>query len=243
MKTLPSIIAIGLVGCLLLLPPVDAGAAQGAPSDPDDWARLGNLKARQKIEVSLTNLAKHKGKFLAWTEETITLRVKKRELTIPRAEVHRIWVFGGRKIRWGAGIGFLVGIAASPIIGQIDDQPPLGSHVFSSLLTGGAGAAIGASAGLGWRRRILFYERAGGPGSPQAAHPAEFSIDHALTAEVPRPASGNLALHLSKTLRPLTNGRAMEIMAATRPTELPSTSEDESLTARRRLYLAAPTDQ
>ena len=243
-----AVMVIGLAGCLLLLPPVDAGAAQGAPSDPDDaanWARLGHLKPRQKIEVAQTNLAKFKGKFLAWTEEAITLRSMGKKLTIPRDKIHRVWVFGGRKIGKGAFIGLGAGFA----VWALYDGPLDSKHGYSALdvdqnlSSAGIGAGIGAFLGALWRKRILFYSRVGGPGSPQTSEPRVSSVTLTPRATHSRPAPGDLTLHISKSWRPFTTERAMELMAATRPTNLQGTNEDVTLAARRRLYLAVSADQ
>ena len=218
-----------------------------------NWARLGQLRAGQMMEVSLTNLAKHKGKFLDLTQEAISLRVKKREITIPRDAVHRVWAFGGRKIEKGAYIGLLAGFAYWPIFHVLIDDPVsidrngiegfhqgYGIHdlIKPNLISAAIGAGVGAVASLGWRERILFYERGNEAASPQASKAPARSDNRAPTTKGFRPASGDVTFQLSKTLRPFTTERAMEIMGATRPANLPGINEDEALAVRRRLYLA-----
>ena len=240
-----NVIAIGLAACLLWFPPAQAGAsqqAQAAPDDPANWDNLQQLQPGQKVGVVQTNLAKHKGKFLFWTEEEITLRVKKQELTIPREEVHRVRRLGKNHTGSGAAIGAGIGAVVGLLIGRAQwcsGEPGFNVCAFVGLIIGTpVGAATGFNVGSGWRERTLVYQRGDESASPQAAYSMDLSADPALAENDSPPASTEVMLHLSKTLRPFTTERAMEVMASARVTNPLDENEDEALAARRRLYVA-----
>ncbi len=153
MKTLHSVIAIGLVGCLLALPLVEAKALQEAqpPAEPgiSDWNNLQQLRVGDKVEVVRTDLSKYKGKVLAWTEELISLRLKNRDVTISREEVYRVTQLSkghrGRNVLIGLGLGAAVGT----LIGRAQwcsGEPGFNACTFVGLVMGtGIGAGVGAA--------------------------------------------------------------------------------------------------
>jgi len=123
MKTLHSVIAIGLVGCLLALPLVEAKALQEAqpPAEPgiSDWNNLQQLRVGQKIEVVDTNLKKHKGTFLSFSDEAISLRVKKQEVAVQREDVFRVSLRKKSKRLRNALIGMAIGAGAGVAAAEI----------------------------------------------------------------------------------------------------------------------------
>ena len=221
--------------------------ARAAPGDPANWDNLQQLQPGQKIVVIQTNLAKHKGKFLFWTEEEITLRVKKQELTIPREEVHRVRRLGKNHTGSGAAIGAGIGAVVGLLIGRAQwcsGEPGFNVCAFVGLIIGTpVGAATGFNVGSGWRERTLVYQRGDEPDPPQATDSVDLSADPALAENDSPPASTEVMLHLSKTLRPFNTERAMEVMASARAGNLPNLNEDEALAARRGLYLAPSPSQ
>ena len=111
------------------------------------WNNLGKLQLGKKIEVLQTNLAKHKGRFLFWTEETITLRVKKRELTIPREQVHRVTrLKKSHRIRNGL-IGLVAGAAVGALIFESaeSEEGAIVAAIIGVPLSIGIGAGVGAA--------------------------------------------------------------------------------------------------
>ena len=153
MKTLHSVIAIGLVGCLLAFPLVEARALQEAqqPAEPGitDWNNLQQLNVGDKVEVVHHNLSKYKGKVLAWTEEAISLRTGGQDVTIPREEVYRVTQLSkghrGRNVLISLGLGAAVGT----LIGRAQwcsGEPGLNACTFVGLVMGsGIGAGVGAA--------------------------------------------------------------------------------------------------
>jgi len=83
-----------------------------------NWNNLGRLRPGQKVEVVQSNLSKHKGKFVTWSEETLVLRTKKREISIARDDVYRVTLRGARRRR-NALIGGVVGLAPGIVIGSM----------------------------------------------------------------------------------------------------------------------------
>ena len=236
-----SLLIIGLFIGLFLF--CAALSAQAQSSPVNNWDNLQQLRTGQKVVVVQTNLAKHKGKFLGLTEDAITLRVKKQELTIAREEVHRVRRLGKNHTGSGAAIGAGIGAVVGLLIGSAQScsgEPGFNACAFVGLIIGApVGAAAGANAGSGWRERTVVYQRGNEAASPQAANAKDLSADPALAENDLPPASTDVMLHLSKTLRPFTTERAMEIMASARPTNPLDENEEEALAVRRRLYLAA----
>ena len=78
------------------------------------WDNLHRLQAGQKIQVVQMDMKSLKGRFLGFTEETISVRVKKDEVAVARADVLRVSLRGkpkrGRNALIGAGVGAGVGI-------------------------------------------------------------------------------------------------------------------------------------
>ena len=153
MKTLHSVIAIGLVGCLLVLPLVEARALQEAqpPVEPgiSDWDNLRQVRIGDKVEVVRHNLSKHKGKVLAWTEESISLRLKNQDVTIPREDVYRVTQLSKGHRGRNALIGLGLGAAAGTLIGRAQwcsGEPGFNVCTFVGLVFGvGIGAGVGSA--------------------------------------------------------------------------------------------------
>jgi hypothetical protein len=127
-----------------------AAQPQSPPSGESDWGNLRQLRVGDKVEVVRYNLSKHKGKMLAWTEESISLRLKNQDVTIPREEVYRVtWLSKSKRGRnaliglvVGAGVGAVLG---ATIRGDLGADDPTAAAVAASLTLGGIGAGVGAA--------------------------------------------------------------------------------------------------
>ena len=178
MKYSRLVIAIGLVGCLLALPLADASASQKAqlPAEPDtsDWNNLQQLRVGQKIEVVETNLKKHKGTFLSFSEGAISLRVKKDEVGVPRVNVLRVASLDRSKrkrnillgVAIGAGLGVLAGVGVSYATLDEGDESKA-----AALIVGfsGAGAAALGAMGASSGYRTIYRADKQHAGSRQSA--------------------------------------------------------------------------
>jgi hypothetical protein len=121
------------------------------------WGNLQRLRVGQKIEVVDTNLKKHKGAFLSFSDEAISLRVKKQEVGVQREDVFRVSLREKSKRLRNALIGLAIGAGAGVAAIEICAQASSGSlpcagqdfrAVAYAILVpvgGGIGAGIGAA--------------------------------------------------------------------------------------------------
>ncbi|MFB3095643.1 MAG: hypothetical protein ACE10O_07305 [Candidatus Acidiferrales bacterium] len=156
MKTLHSVIAIGLVGCLLALPLVEAKALQEAqpPAEPgiSDWNNLQQLRVGDKVEVVRTDLSKLKGTFLSFSDEAISLRIGKDEVGVQRPKVFRVSAREHSKRLRNTFIGLGIGAAAGAVVGvaAVAGKPRQAgerrlSMVIGTLIGSGVGTVVGAA--------------------------------------------------------------------------------------------------
>ena len=88
---------------------------------PQEWSNLNRLKAGQGIEVIETNMKSHSGRFVTFTEESLSFQEKGSDVSIKRDDIVRVSTGSG---------------------------PRRGEHAVIGLVVGGAiGAGIGAAAG------------------------------------------------------------------------------------------------
>ena len=130
------------------------GPSALAAKEPNEqsWENLKELKVGHEIQVVQINVKSLKGTFLGVSEEAISLRVKKNEVAIPRADVFRVTSRErSRRVRnaligtaIGLGVGIGVGLWALVATGGSDDP---GVIIYPAMaigggLGGGAGAAL-----------------------------------------------------------------------------------------------------
>ena len=123
-------------------------------ADPSDssWENLRQLRAGQQIQVVEMSLRSQDGSFLRLSDEAISLRVKDREVSIPREEVLRVSLRGGhRRLRnvllgmaVGGGIGLAVGAAQDR---KYDCNDPSSDYCYHKFSGGVIGLGIGAAGG------------------------------------------------------------------------------------------------
>ena len=129
---------------LLLCPTVTI-----AQTPEDSWENLNQLRVGQKVEVVDTNLKKHKGTFLSFSEEAISFRVGKDEVGVQRPNVFRVSSGEHSKRLRNVLIGLAIGGAAGLAIGAaVDSSFRQETHISKAIITPigiGAGAAMGAA--------------------------------------------------------------------------------------------------
>ena len=137
-----------------------AAQPQSPPSGESDWGNLQQLRVGQKIEVVDTNLKKYKGTFLSFSEEAISLRVKKDEVGVPRVNVLRVSSLDRSKrkrnillgLAIGAGAGMLAGAGvASAVVGFDEGQGSKPAATIVGFLAAGAAAGVAVGASSGYR--------------------------------------------------------------------------------------------
>ncbi len=120
--------------------------------DKSSWQNLSSLRSNQPIEVLKTSRESLNGEFVRFADDSISLRVKQQDVSVPRAEVARVRTRSkGHKAIWigtavGAGAGLAIGAAAGTKLATESGGD------FANLKTGitvGFGA-IGALIGAGF---------------------------------------------------------------------------------------------
>ncbi len=132
--------ALSAIFPLLLFPIVTtAQTAEGS------WQNLNQLRVGQKIEVVDTNLKKHRGTFLSFSEEAISFRVGKDEVGVQRLNVFRVSSREHSKRLRNALIGLAIGGGIGVAVGAgLQSREQMGTGPVM-LLGMGIGAGLGAS--------------------------------------------------------------------------------------------------
>jgi hypothetical protein len=138
--------------CLLLafgmILPLDLFAAD--PSD-SSWEDLRQLGAGQQIQVVEMNLRSQEGTFFQLSEEAISFRVEDRAVSVPRAEVFKVSLRGGRKRLRNVLLGLLVGGGMGLAVGAAQDRnhcgDPSSDYCYHKLAGGVIGLGFGAAGG------------------------------------------------------------------------------------------------
>jgi hypothetical protein len=121
---------------------------------------LQQLRVGQKIEVVDTNLKKYKGTFLSFSDEAISLRVKKQEVGVQRLNVFRVSSRSrerSKRLR-NTLIGLGIGAAAGAVVGAaaVAGKPRQAgerrlSMVIGTLIGSGVGTVVGAALSPGYQ--------------------------------------------------------------------------------------------
>ena len=135
---------------LVLLPLTPAFAL--AQSASDSWDNLKQLQPGQKVEVVDAKMKTLKGTFIAFSDDSISLRDGKTEQSVVRADVVRISVRDASHrtrnillgIGIGAGAGIAVGFGIDEGVRHVSGEG--GSYLYAPVLAA-AGAGLGALAG------------------------------------------------------------------------------------------------
>ena len=144
----PSLLAVDFVLLLILL---IAPARTQAQSLEDSWENLRQLRPGQRIEVVDMKLNSRQGAFTGYSEEAISLRTGKDEVTIPRADVlsvkNRESSHRGRNALLGLAIGAASGLVVGAVAGATyHEEGETGVFVLVFTPIGaGVGAGVGAA--------------------------------------------------------------------------------------------------
>jgi hypothetical protein len=129
---------------LILLP-----AAALAQKPENNWSNLNSLQVGQKVEVVDMDMKTHKGTFLAYNDESLSIRADKGDLGIERTRVLRVSNRERSKRLRNTLIGAAIGAAAGLAVGAgFDASFSDETNIAKTLLTpigAGAGAGIGAA--------------------------------------------------------------------------------------------------
>jgi hypothetical protein len=111
-----------------------------AQTQHGSWSSLNNLKAGQGIEVIETSMKQHAGRFVAVSDELLTLREKGSDVSLKREDVARVSTSSGAKRGEHALIGLVVGGAIGAGIGAASGS--------STGFLGGSSRGIAALVGI-----------------------------------------------------------------------------------------------
>lgn len=121
------------------------------PASETDWNNLSLLRVGARIVVETMDNIRHYGKFVAYSDEAISLREGKCEVGYRRENVVQVSLLGPPKRRKAALVGLAIGFAGGAIIsaakwaGQAD-LSEIGKAILI-LGTGGVFGGIGAGVG------------------------------------------------------------------------------------------------
>jgi len=111
------------------------------------WSDLNGLHAGEHIQVIETNMKRHDGKFVAVTDELLSLRETGTDISIRRNDVARVSTSSGGNRGKHAVIGLLIGAGAGAAIGAASGSSNGFLGGSSRGLTALAGIVIGAPSG------------------------------------------------------------------------------------------------
>lgn len=143
---------ISYIASLWILPMLMAifsVSLQAQQQGKQSWDNLNRLQAGQKIQVVQMDMKSLEGRFLGFTDEMISLRVKKDEIAVPREEVVRVSLRGKGKRGLSALVGAGLGAALGAIIGRAGVSGPTQAGETELVTWGGAIIGAGAGAGVG----------------------------------------------------------------------------------------------
>ena len=119
---------------------------------PSAWDALYQLQVGDRVFCRTRDGATHRGRFRAFSSESITLKIGRREVGFRREQVVSVRRRGrghrGRTALLGAVVGF--GSMAWAVTGE-----GVGLFLVGGMVFGGVGAAVGA--GVGWPAETTIY--------------------------------------------------------------------------------------
>lgn len=131
---------------LILLLLFGLPAAVCAQKDKGSWSDLNRLKSGQRIEVIETNMKSHSGRFVAVTDDVLSLQEKGSDVSIKREDVVRVSTSSGPRRGEHAVIGLVIGGAIGAGIGAAAGSSG-SKNGFLDFNTRGIGALIGVALG------------------------------------------------------------------------------------------------
>jgi hypothetical protein len=131
--------------------------------DPQ-WERMKTLRQGEIVWVRYLDgneLKDEQARLMAWTEDSLAIRVHKKDVVISRNDVRRVRVYHGKShpkgLLWGALIGLAPGLGVGALCGAVSEGSYTGACMAAwGGLGSGVGAAIGAA--VGTTRKAEVYQ-------------------------------------------------------------------------------------
>jgi hypothetical protein len=141
------------------------GYAQAAPTDTAVWANLREAQAGQKIHVLQKDHTSWNGGFIAFADESVSLKTSAGDKTIARTDVAQVTGRGGRRLHHaliGAAIGGVAGVGVGAATGGCNEggYGPCISRGGLGVIMGALGAVIGFAIGAVLPDNTVIYRAA-----------------------------------------------------------------------------------
>ena len=116
-----------------------------AQNSMDPWDGVMQVPEGQRLKVVDMRWKAWTGEFVGATEDAITVRTPKGEVTVERDNVFRVTDLGWSKRGRNALIGFVIGTVVGGVwLRDAGDLTPLGAVMVATGMFGAPGAAVGA---------------------------------------------------------------------------------------------------
>ncbi len=159
------IVAIGFILTMTLM-----------AQDPK-WERMKSLRPGEVLWITYldgTEERQEQAKMMAWTEDSLAVRVQKKEVVLSRNDVRQVKVYAGKSHPRGALWGTVIGAIPGVTIGTLCARGSGGEYAAACLgAYTGAGAAIGGviGAAVGMTRKTEVYRASVKPDTTAGALP------------------------------------------------------------------------
>lgn len=142
------------IAVILLFTQPTVLSAQEVPGQPD-WAAVQAIAKGKKVAIEMKSGARIEGKIINTSDIGLELIRKNKSVSVNRTEVRRVYLLrGGSRLKAaliGAFAGFLHASGGSDSAADF--------MVGITLATAGVGAALGAIAGRGSKRTLVYESR------------------------------------------------------------------------------------
>ncbi len=125
-------------------PPIAPLQEPGQIPPPSDWDALGQLRVRDRVVCRTRDGLTHRGRFLAVSSESITLKIGRQEVGFRREQVLTVKLLGRDRRAMFALVGAAAGLGVLVLHGTAkDESPSAAAFVAGTLLPAVGGGLVG----------------------------------------------------------------------------------------------------
>ncbi|MCX6624648.1 MAG: hypothetical protein NTY38_27025, partial [Acidobacteria bacterium] len=116
------------------------------------WERVKTIRQGEVVWVRYMDgdgQTEEQARMLAWTEDSLAIRIRKQDVVISRNDVRRVQVYAGKSHARGAWVGALIGLVPGVALGALAEAASGGECeglCVTSLAVWGAGIGTGIGA-------------------------------------------------------------------------------------------------